>query len=139
MSGGGSGEEELPGVNMTAMIDIVFQLVIFFIFTVKMEEGVLNENIEMAMAPNGKAITVKDPREVIVEVNSDGKIYINRKVLTTNQFYAVMAKAVTEYKQDLPVVIVADSKVQHRFVRKAMDICSSVGVWKLKFMALKEK
>ena len=42
MSGGGS-SEDLPGVNMTAMIDIVFQLVIFFIFTVKMEEGIMSE------------------------------------------------------------------------------------------------
>jgi len=137
MSGGG-GSEDLPGVNMTAMIDIVFQLVIFFIFTVKMEEGIMNENIKLAMAPNGKAIVGKDPREIIVEVNADGRIYINRTALTTNQFYAIMAKAATEYKSDLPVVIVADSKVQHKYVRKAMDICSSVGVWKLKFMALKE-
>lgn len=138
MSGGGS-SEDLPGVNMTAMIDIVFQLVIFFIFTVKMEEGVMSEGIDLAMAPNGKAIEKKDPREIIVEVGKDGKIRINRTILSPTTFSNIMAKAVTEYKADLPVVIVADSQTQHKFVRKVMDTCSAVGVWKLKFMALKEK
>jgi len=138
MSGGG-GSEDLPGVNMTAMIDIVFQLVIFFIFTVKMEEGVMSEGINLAMAPNGQEIKAKDPREIIVEVGADGKIRINRTVLSPTTFSNVMAKAVSEYKSDLPVVIVADAKVQHKYVRKVMDTCSAVGIWKLKFMALKEK
>jgi len=132
-------EEELPGVNMTAMIDIVFQLVIFFIFTVKMEEGVMSEGIDLAMAPHGKAIEKKDPREIIVEVSKDGRIRINRSVIPLPMFTNIMAKAVSEYRADLPVIIVGDSKVQHKFVRKVMDTCSSVGIWKLKFMALKEK
>ena len=136
---GGSGSEELPGVNMTAMIDIVFQLVIFFIFTVKMEEGVMSEGINLAMAPNGQEIKAKDPREIIVEVGADGKIRINRTVLSPTTFSNVMAKAVSEYKSDLPVIIVADAKAQHKYVRKVMDTCSAVGIWKLKFMALKEK
>jgi biopolymer transport protein ExbD len=137
MSGGGS-SEELPGVNMTAMIDIVFQLIIFFIFTVKMEEGIMSEGIDLAMAPNGKQIVSKDPREIIVEVGADGKIRINRSILSPSLFSNIMAKAASEYKSDLPVVIVADSKVQHKYVRKVMDTCSAVGIWKLKFMALKE-
>jgi biopolymer transport protein ExbD len=139
MSGGGGGSEDLPGVNMTAMIDIIFMLVIFFILTVKMEEGMMSEGIMLAMAPHGKEIMTKDPREILVEVDPQGKIRINRTVLSTNVFSHIMAKAVSEYRADTPVVIVADAKVQHKYVRKVMDICSSVGVWKLKFMALKEK
>ncbi|MDD4872877.1 MAG: biopolymer transporter ExbD [Kiritimatiellae bacterium] len=136
---GGGGSEDLPGVNMTAMIDIIFMLVIFFILTVKMEEGLMSEGIMLAMAPHGNEIKNKDPREILVEVDPQGKIRINRTVLSTNTFTRVIAKAVSEYRADTPVVIVADAKVQHKYVRKVMDICSSVGIWKLKFMALKEK
>jgi len=139
MSGGGSGSEELPGVNMTAMIDIIFMLVIFFILTVKMEEGIMSEGIMLAMAPHGQEIMKKDPREVLVEVDPQGRIRINRTVLSTTTFSNVMAKAVSEYRVDTPVVIIADGKVQHKYVRRVMDICSSAGIWKLKFMALKEK
>jgi biopolymer transport protein ExbD len=138
MSGGGS-SSDLPGVNMTAMIDIVFQLIIFFILTVKMEEGIMSEGIMLAMAPHGKAIERKDPREIVVEVDPQGKIRINRTILSPAVFTNIMAKAVSEYKSDTPVIIVADAKVQHKYVRKVMDTCSSVGIWKLKFMALKEK
>jgi len=124
---------------MTPLIDIIFQLMIFFIFTVKAEESVMSEGIKLAMAPHGKAVERKDPREIVVEVDARGNIRINRTILSTNQFTHIMAKAATEYKSDLPVVIVGDSKAQHKYVRKVMDICSSVGIWKLKFMALKEK
>ena len=140
MSGGGS-SEDLPGVNMTAMIDIVFQLIIFFILTVKMEEATMSEGISLAMAPHGAQIIKKDPREVIVEVNAKGDILISRQVLSQQTFNNIMAKIVSENKAmgPPPVTIVADSKVQHKHVRKVMDICSSVGIWKIKFMALKEK
>lgn len=130
--------EALKGINLTPLIDIIFQLMIFFIFTVKAEESTLTEGIKLAMAPHGKTVEKKDPREIVVEVSADGKIRIQRTVLSTNVFYAVMAKAVTEHRNDLPVIIVGDSTVQHKYVRKVMDICSSVGIWKLKFMALKQ-
>jgi len=132
----GSGEA-MRGINMTPLIDIIFQLMIFFIFTVKAEENMMSENIVLALAPHGKTIEKKDPLEIRVEVDSEGKIRINRSLLSTNVFSSIIAKAVTECKGDLPVVIMADGKVQHKFVRKVMDICSSKGVWKLKLMALK--
>ncbi|OGV70025.1 MAG: hypothetical protein A2283_21640 [Lentisphaerae bacterium RIFOXYA12_FULL_48_11] len=130
--------EPIKGINLTPLIDIIFQLMIFFIFTVKAEESTLTEGIKLAMAPNGQTVTKKDPREIVVEVSADGKIRIQRTVLSTNVFHSVMAKAVSEYRSDLPVIIVGDSTVQHKYVRKVMDICSSVGIWKLKFMALKQ-
>jgi biopolymer transport protein ExbD len=130
--------EENPGVNMTALIDIVFQLIIFFIVTVKMEETTLDASIKMAMAPHGKIVEHKDPRTVYVNVDAKGEISINRQILPADLFKSIIAKAVAEYGAETPIVIVGDVKAQHKYIRKVMDACTECGIWKLKFMALRE-
>jgi biopolymer transport protein ExbD len=130
--------QENPGVNMTALIDIVFQLIIFFIVTVKMEETTLDAAIKMAMAPHGKEERSKDPRTVYVNVDKNGKIFINRTLIDEGTFKNMVTKAVAEYGSETPIVIVGDVKTQHRYIRRVMDACTESGIWKLKFMALKE-
>jgi biopolymer transport protein ExbD len=134
-------QEEMPGVNMTAMIDIVFQLVIFFILTAKMQEQTFDASVRMAMSPHGKAVQAKDPREITICVDMKGRITINRTVLAPDTLHKILQKAVSEYGRQTPVVIAADEKTPHAFVRRVMDICTQpdVGIWKLKFAALKER
>jgi biopolymer transport protein ExbD len=131
-------KEELPGINTTALIDVVFMLIIFFIITAKMQEVTLNEAIKMAMSPHGKTEDRIDPRRIMVDVDSKGGIYINRSHLEPPMFKSIVAKAVAEYGTETPIVIVGDVKTQHKYIRKVMDACTECGIWKLKFMALKE-
>ena len=60
-------------LDMTPMIDVVFQLIIFFVVTAAMQDKAMETNVLMAMAPNGPVETVKDPRTVTVDVVADGK------------------------------------------------------------------
>ena len=60
---------EEAGMNMTPMIDVVFQLIIFFVTTVDMQNKALDTKIRLAMAPHGPAVEKKDPREVMVDVD----------------------------------------------------------------------
>lgn len=131
-------KEDLPGINMTALIDIVFQLVIFFIATVKMEEDRIDRTIKLSMAPNGPPVGGRDTRTVTLNVNKDGTIAIKKMVLTPEVLRGIMAKTVSVYGSSTPVVIVGDGRCQHKYIRKVMDACSSVGIWKMKFLALKE-
>ena len=40
-------------LDMTPMIDVVFQLIIFFVTTIDMENKALETKVRMAMSPNG--------------------------------------------------------------------------------------
>ena len=132
-------KEELPGVNMTALIDVIFMLVIFFILTAKMEETTINEAIKMAMAPHGTPVVHKDPRTTWVDVDAKGRIYINSTEISPGLFRKIINKAVGEYGRDTPIVITGDAKARHIDVKRVMDICTEAGIYKLKFAALKEK
>ena len=130
---------EEPGVNMTPMIDVVFQLIIFFVCTADMQNKSIDEDIKLAMAPHGIAVEQKDPREINIDVDGEGRIRISRTVLNQNYLKVMLLKAVAEHGQTTPVVIRGDGKAKHEDIKAVMDACVSAGLWKIKFAAIKEK
>lgn len=137
MSGGG--EESLNG-NLTAMIDVVFQLIIFFVATTSLQSQAIEDRVKLAMAPHGKVAADKNPFEVVISVRADGAIAfgngpgVNRSTLT-----AMLNKIRADSGGVPSVVIRADGNVIHEYVKNAMDACTEAKVWKIKFQALKEK
>lgn len=124
---------------MTPMIDVVFQMIIFFVCTIDLDKKKFDERIKLAMAPHGKAVEEKDPRTMIVDVNSEGQIGIANTYMTRSAFRKVLANAVARYGQTMPVLIRGDARTRHRDIRRVMDVCSEVGLWKVKFAAIKDK
>lgn len=126
-------------LDMTPMIDVVFQLIIFFVTTIDMENKALETNVRMAMSPNGPVEEKKDPRTVTVDVEKDGTIKIGKTALSTGQLLTILKNARIASGATTPVVIRADSVVEHRHVYEVMRACGSAGLWKIRFAALKEK
>ena len=126
-------------LDMTPMIDVVFQLIIFFVVTVDMQNKALETSVRMAMAPNGPVEEVKDPRTVVVDVDADGTVSIMRTPLSDGHLLAILKKAVNTSGQSTPVVIRGDLAAKHEVVKRVMDVCGKAGLWKLRFAALKEK
>lgn len=131
-------EEEYLSGNLTAMIDVVFQLIIFFVCTASMQSEAMDVRFKLAQAKDGIAITGKDPREIIVDIDSEGKLSIARTLITKPLLHTVMKKAIAEYGNDIPVIIRGDKRATHTMIRQAMDTCSAAGIWKIKIAALKE-
>lgn len=128
---------EEQSINMTPMIDVVFQLIIFFVCTADMQKKALDENIKLGLAPHGRAIEQKDPREVVVELDAQGRISISRTYMSAEYLRGILRKVVAEAGQSTPVVIRADGGTKHEDVKRVMDACTSAGLWKVKFAAVK--
>jgi biopolymer transport protein ExbD len=127
------------GINMTPMIDIVFQMIIFFVLTVEMERDALDERIRLAMSPDGPAVEQKDPRTVTIDVTERGYLSIGRVPVSTEQLFAIMRRTVADYGQTTPVVVRGDMDTHHESIKRAMDICTQAGLFKIKFAAIKEQ
>ena len=132
-------EEEALNGNLTAMIDVVFQLIIFFVCTVDMQEKSIDERVKLALAPHGQAVEKKDPREINIDIDGEGLITITRTPISQATLVSMLKKVVGEYGQDVPVVIRGDGVTQHQYVKTVMDSCAMAGIWKIKFAAIKEK
>ena len=126
-------------LDMTPMIDVVFQLIIFFVTTVDMDSKAMETEVRMAMSPNGPVENVKDPRTVVVDVNSKGAISIMRTTISEQRLLTVLKNARNNSGQSTPVVIRGDLQAKHESIKKVMDICGAAGLWKIRFAALKEK
>jgi biopolymer transport protein ExbD len=127
-----------PGINMTPMIDVVFQLIIFFVITADMQNERLDQILTMAMAPNAVPVQVKDPREINIDVDRRGRIMINRRAMSPATLQVILTKSVNQYGQTLPVTIRADGRTTHEYIREVMDACSKSGLYRIKFGAIKE-
>ena len=124
-------------VDMTPMIDVVFQLIIFFVVTMKMDED--NKDIKLAMAIDGPELKEEDPKSLTVEVTSKGKITMQGTPLSWQAFSNLMTRRVREHGAKFPVLIRGDRRAQHKYVRKVMDICTAHGLWRINFIAIKEE
>ena len=132
-------QTEEMGMNMTPMIDVVFQLIIFFVVTIAQQQKLIEVELRLAMAPDGKAVEKRDPRTVTVDVDDKGKIYILKQRMAQGTLRSILRQGVARYEQSLPVVIRADGKARHDDVRRVVDACTEAGIWKIKFAAIKEK
>ena len=126
-------------LDMTPMIDVVFQLIIFFVVTAAMQNKALETNVRMAMAPNGPVETVKDPRTVLVDVVEDGTIQVMKTRISEGQLLTILNNARKTSGQSTPVVIRGDLLTKHEAIKRVMDICGKAGLWKIRFAALKEQ
>lgn len=131
-------EEEYMSGNLTAMIDVVFQLIIFFVCTTNMQNSI-DDRIQLAIAPHGKPVVKKDPREIKIDIDEKGRISIARTYISPELLKSIVKKSVAEYGSDLPIIIRGDNEARHMAIQTAMNACTEAGVYKIKFSVLKEK
>jgi biopolymer transport protein ExbD len=125
-------------VDMTPMIDVVFQLIIFFIVTIKLDQEV-NENIRLWKAEHGPPIEEQQPGTTIIEVDQHGWISMHGAQLTKSQLLNILKTKRDRRGSDFPVIIRGDHRARHKDIRSVMDMCTRIGIWRISFMAIKEE
>lgn len=124
-------------LDMTPMIDVVFQLMIFFILTLKMEESI-NKDIELDLSPNGEMIKEQHPTTLVLEVDRAGRVTMYGSSVQLGHLTNMLKARYAKYGE-FPVLIRGDKRTKHADIKKVMDICTACGIWKIHFVAIKEK
>lgn len=121
------------------MIDVVFQLIIFFVVTLKMTSDV-NQDIVLEDGKNGVTLTQDNmpPTTLEIELDRRGRISIHNATLSEPMLRDILKKRVNRLGNQFPVLIRADRRTMHERVKRVMDICTGTGIWKLSFVAVQE-
>jgi biopolymer transport protein ExbD len=119
--------------DLTPMIDVVFQLIIFFIVTANLDQQQVKKDIELPPVLYGVEEKRKDPRQVTIQVTKTGRFYIGSRQSSEADLQHQLNLAVTYGGTDIPVLIRGDVNTTHRSVRTAMDICARAGIYKIRF------
>lgn len=111
-----------PTIHLTALIDIVFLLLIFFLLASTFVEQI-GLNIEVPQVESeGEGLLP----ELIVEIDQDGKFYVDDININAHQLTMVLKMRIQSLGKDT-VVIHADRRTQYDNVAQAIDAAKLAG------------
>ena len=70
----GGSEPSKTDIDMTPMIDVTFQLITFFVFTLNFSEAVRDDRIQLPMSQLAKPAELPPPDPVALQVMQDGRV-----------------------------------------------------------------
>ena len=122
--------QENPQLDMTPMIDVVFELIIFFVVTIKQEDlfTKLNCNRPAPAPPNAKNEDVKDDITVNIEIgrrydgSPQGVILYNKREVRRTELDAAL-KEIAKMKKTTPIIVKCAEDSPHKALVDVLDIC----------------
>ena len=119
-------KNEDASLDMTPMIDVVFQLIIFFVVTLKMTDNSKAE-IKLEDGDYGIVLTHEElpPSQLTIDVLKKGGKPLYKIANFPVSPEQIRQKVAERYKRygDFPCLIRADWNVEHLFVRNVMAAC----------------
>jgi biopolymer transport protein ExbD len=143
MAGGGDPEDNPVGMNVVAMVDIIFCLCVFFMcsFRFKQLEGKFDSWLPKGKGSSGSMATV--PVEIRVAMFWDPqrekttRRYGHRDIESDDELTALIKGAHDDFvkmnKPDVPVIIDGDARIPWTEVINVMNICKSLNIDKIEF------
>ena len=124
-------QPDLPAFQFTAMIDVVFLLLCFFITTSVFSQWEMEVDVVLPTAQSAK-MPDRLPGEVIINLARDGRITINQQELSK----ADLADRLTRLARFFPgqsVVIRADKQTSYEQLVAIIDTCRLADIWNISF------
>ena len=109
----------LPEIELTPLVDVLFMLIIFFVLTAVFSEPLLPVNLPAATGErvSGKSFTVSIDRE--------GGLFSGDRALTREQ---AIERTLASFREGKRIIVAADREVPYGFVVSFLDALRSAGV-----------
>jgi len=119
------------GMQLAPMIDIVFQLLIFFIITWQFARDEVDLKVKVPTTEQGKA--EKRPLgEIIINVRKSGVVIVDGQEITHEALKAKLVRLSKAFP-DQPVRLRGDENCSWQEVVKVVDVCREGGIWNFSF------
>ncbi len=133
--------QENPQLDMTPMIDVVFELIIFFVVTL-VEAQRKDETIELEDGRHGIVLTPEElpPTHMMVDIGMHKgrpRISMGDREISPEEIGRRVKERMRKVGE-FPVMIRADFAVPHYAVARVMNACTANGIWKISFVAIGE-
>jgi biopolymer transport protein ExbD len=121
------------GINLTPMIDVVFQLIIFFLVSSHLAKQEAQMVLPLPVADSGEPAGDGDTRRLILNVLADGRLLLAGHAVDAGEVQRRLAEAARTADQPLEVRVRGDRSVPYGVVEPLLTACARAGVWDVKF------
>jgi biopolymer transport protein ExbD len=121
--------EEIPPINLTSMIDVLFLLILFFVVGTKFIDSEQQIELKVPQVSDRGALTAA-PDKRVVNVYQDGQITLDGADVTLEQLTKRLTAARSQYK-GIGVVVRGDGTGQFQRVASVLNACRQAGIAEL--------
>ena len=127
---GGDEDEVISAINTTPLVDVMLVLLIIFLITIP----VVTHTIKVVLPKDTNQPTHTTPRNVIIAVTEDGKVYWNQTLTRDNADLLARLEKFAVEKPQPEVHIRGDGRGRYEFVGRVVTDCQRAGIFKVGFI-----
>jgi biopolymer transport protein ExbD len=121
------------GINMTPMIDVVFQLIIFFLVSSHLAKQEVQLKLPLPEAASGQLDTHPDIPRLTVNVLADGTLLLAGRSVVASELQERLRERLSELGADVEVRIRGHRDVAYQHVEPLLVACAKSGIWNVSF------
>jgi biopolymer transport protein ExbD len=118
--------DDEPTLNLTAMLDVMFLLIIFFMLGTRFIDDERKIGLRVPEVVDRGTLTAAPARKE-VNVYRDGKITLDKKPVTLDELATRLADARRQYS-DLGVLVRGDAQGEFQNVAAVLTACKQAGI-----------
>ena len=118
-------------MDMTPLIDMVFNLVIFFLVASHFSNEA-ETPVELPKASTSHA-DEEDPRRLVITITDDDRLHVKEQLVDLPQLSDLVSRELDRHGPEFAVQIRSDRRVPYRTVEPLLKECSRLGVKKFGF------
>lgn len=114
-------------LDLTPMIDMVFNLLIFFMVVSQFASEERALKVDLPVGSLAMPLTAR-PKEIFVNIDQTGRYYINSRRLDERELGRFLRQAAIDNPTNQTVIIRADKRCPWEFVATSMRLCNEAGI-----------
>ena len=114
-------------LDLTPMMDMVFNLLIFFMVVSQFASEERDLRVQLPDGSEAMPLTAK-PREVFINIDKDGRYFVRSKEMTEGELGQLLKQAAANNPTSQSVIIRGDKRAPWDFVATAMRLCNQAGI-----------
>jgi biopolymer transport protein ExbD len=115
------------GIDVTPLIDIVFQLVLFFMISTTFDDS---PRIDIELPESSSSNILRESQNIEIWIADGGKAFVDRVPIEDGDLRAQIQSGL-DRNPGMMLIIKADKKVGHGRVVELLDLAQELGVKKL--------
>jgi len=125
-------------LNLTPMIDVTFQLILFFLLAGHLAQQESSVELELPLAQTGHKAMENSTRRIVINVTQDGTLILSGETIDLERLGRILS-ADRRTSETLEVRIRTDRRTPYGKIAPLLVRCAESGIWNVSFAVIGEE